>query len=94
MMKDRKIVLKALVGSHNYNLATGVSVHSDTGIAFPASDKDYKVFILPTFEDLYNGEMYSEQIIGEKVDWDIHDIRKLSSILFKANINPINTMYP
>ena len=47
----RETVFKALVGSHNYNLAD------------KNSDKDYKVFVLPTFEDLYNGVQYSKQTV-------------------------------
>jgi uncharacterized protein len=78
---ERKTAIKALVGSHNYNLAT------------PESDKDYKVFVLPTFEDLYKGNMYSNQSIGEKEDLDVHDIRKLSNLFFKSNINFIEVLY-
>ena len=40
---DRQWLIKALVGSHNYNLNT------------ETSDKDYKVFVLPTFNELYKG---------------------------------------
>jgi hypothetical protein len=72
---DREVVLKALVGSHNYNLAN------------EESDKDYKVFITPTFEELYNGTQFSKQIITPTEDNDIHDIRKLSNLFFKANVN-------
>ena len=72
---DRYVVLKALVGSHNYNLAN------------EESDRDYKVFVVPTFTELYKGERYSKSIIGETEDNDIHDIRKLTDLLFKANIN-------
>lgn len=78
---ERKAVLKALVGSHNYNLNT------------EESDKDYKVFVLPTFEDLYKGNSYSKSIIGEDEDYDIHDIRKLPSLLFKANVNFLEVLY-
>lgn len=39
--------MKAIVGSHNYNLNT------DT------SDKDYKYFVLPTFDELYCGKFFS-----------------------------------
>ena len=45
---ERKVVFKALVGSHNYNL------NDET------SDKDYKYFVLPTFDDLYTGKMFSQ----------------------------------
>ena len=45
---DHRIaVLKALVGSHNYNLNT------------ESSDKDYKYFVLPTLDDLYDGTIFS-----------------------------------
>ena len=38
---NRKFAFKSLVGSHNYNLN------------IETSDKDYKVFVFPTFDDLY-----------------------------------------
>lgn len=72
---DRDVALKALVGSHNYNLAN------------EESDKDYKVFVIPTFEELYKGKQYSHSIITPTEDNDIHDVRKLTDLLFKANIN-------
>jgi uncharacterized protein len=72
---NREVVLKALVGSHNYNLAT------------PESDKDYKVFIAPTFEELYRGHQFSKSIITPTEDNDIHDVRKLVDLFFKANVN-------
>lgn len=81
MELKHKIVFKALVGSHNYNLNT------------PESDKDYKVFVVPTFEDLYYREMFSELIITEKEDNDIHDIRKLPLLFFKANVNFLETLF-
>lgn len=72
---ERDVVLKALVGSHNYGLAT------------KESDKDYKVFVLPTFEELYKGQQFAKSIITETEDNDIHDVRKLSDLFFKANVN-------
>lgn len=78
---ERTVAFKALIGSHNYNL-------NDEN-----SDKDYKVFVLPTFEDLYNQEMYANQIIGEDEDLDIHDIRKLPNLLYKANINFLEVLF-
>lgn len=72
---DREVVFKALVGSHNYNLAT------------ETSDKDYKVFVTPIFEELYRGEEFSKSIIGDTEDNDIHDIRKITNLFYKANIN-------
>ena len=90
---ERKVVFKALVGSHNYNLNTGKVISNVTGDEFPPSDKDYKVFVLPTFEDLYKGNMYAHQTIGETEDNDIHDVRKLSDLFFKSNINFIEVLY-
>lgn len=74
-MTEREEIFRALVGSHNYNLNT------------PESDKDYKVFVLPTFEDLYYGRFYSENIVGKEVDTDTHDVRKLVDFFWKANPN-------
>lgn len=81
MTDCRSKVLECLVGSHNYNLNT------------KESDKDYKVFVLPTFDDLYVGNMYSKSIVGETADYDYHDIRKLENLLWKANINFIEILY-
>lgn len=77
----RKVALKALVGSHNYNLNT------------PESDKDYKIFVIPTFDDLYFGRSYNEDFIGEKEDCSIHDIRKLSHLLSKSNVNFMEVLF-
>lgn len=75
---DRDVVLKALVGSHNYNLNT------------EESDKDYKMFVIPTFNELYLGTRFQKDIIKHPEDgndYSIHDIRKLSELFFKANVN-------
>jgi predicted nucleotidyltransferase len=75
LSEGRREVFRALVGSYNYNLNT------------ETSDKDYKIFVLPTFDDLYFNKMFSKMEIGELEDYDIHDIRKLNSLLWKTNIN-------
>lgn len=75
------ICLKALVGSHNYNLDT------------PESDKDYKYFVWPTFDDLYDNEMYHKEVVTDTEDYTIHDIRKLPMLLWKANLNFIEILY-
>lgn len=77
----RSVAFKAQVGSHNYNL------NDET------SDKDYKYFVLPTFHDLYYGKMFSTAKIGKQVDFDVHDIRKLGELLWKANINFLEVLY-
>lgn len=75
IIEKRRVALKALVGSHNYNLQTA------------ESDKDYKVLVIPTFEELYKGQRFAKQIITETEDYDMHDIRKVSDLFYKANIN-------
>lgn len=79
--QGRTIVVKALTGSHNYNLNT------------PASDKDYKYFVMPTFEDLYNNKMFATSSQSETLDYDVHDIRKLADLVWKANINFVEVLY-
>lgn len=77
----RRIVVKALVGSHNYNLNTA------------SSDKDFKYFVMPFFEDLYRGTFYSKAEHGDGFDSDIHDIRKLPELIWKANINFVEVLF-
>lgn len=73
-INGRKILVKALVGSHNYNLAD------------ETSDKDYKVFVMPTFEELYKGKRYkwNGKIAGD--DYDVKDIRDLILMWGKSNV--------
>lgn len=77
----RKEVFMALVGSHNYNLNT------------LESDKDYKIFVMPSFEDLYFGNSFCKSYIGEIADYDVHDIRKCSSLWYKANVNFLEVLF-
>lgn len=78
---NRKVVFKALVGSHNYNL------NDET------SDKDYKYFVMPTFDDLYKGKMFSASKVGTTEDYDVHDVRKLVDLFWKANVNFLEVLY-
>lgn len=81
MNEDRTVVLEALVGSHNYNLNDELS------------DKDYKYFVLPTFDDLYSGKMFSTSHVGDEIDYTVHDVRKLEELFFKANLNFLEVLY-
>lgn len=78
---ERTELFRALVGSHNYNLNG------------PESDKDYKVFVAPTFADLYFNKQFAKMYVGEKEDLDVHDIRKLESVLWKANVNFLEILF-
>lgn len=73
--EGRIVALSSLVGSHNY------------GLNDENSDKDFKFFTLPSFDDLYTGHRFHKQTIGEKEDYDVHDIRKLSDLLYKSNVS-------
>ncbi|PLR72244.1 DNA polymerase beta superfamily protein [Bacillus sp. UMB0728] len=77
----RKSSFKALVGSHNYNLNT------------VDSDRDYKEFFYPSFEDLYSGEKYSKAVTGDTEDIEHHDIRKLPDMLWKSNVNFVEVLF-
>ena len=77
----RKEIFRVLVGSHNYNLNT------------ETSDKDYKVFVAPTFDDLYFNKQFSKSYIGQTEDLDCHDIRKISNLFWKANVNFLEVLY-
>jgi len=77
----REIVLKALTGSHNYNLNT------------PTSDEDFKFFVMPSFEDLYRANFFSLGKHSVELDFTVHDIRKLTSLIWKSNINFIEVLF-
>lgn len=78
--EGRRIVMRSLVGSYSGNLNT------------PESDKDYKYFVTPTFDDLYTGNMFSTSHVSNYLDYDVHDIRKLADLLWKANLNFIGAL--
>ena len=72
----------AMVGSHNYNLADS------------NSDYDFKLFIYPTFMDLYNGAKKNGHDVKIKdCDLKTTDIRKLKDCLVKSSINFVETLY-
>ena len=76
-----KVVFSALVGSENY------------GLNDKTSDRDYKVFVLPTLENIYLGEKCGTSFNGEKCDIDVYDIRNLESLIFKSNPNFIEVLF-
>lgn len=76
----RKVVLVAKVGSVNYNLDDELS------------DVDYKVYVLPTAEDLYSGNRFVSSVTGD-VDYTVHDVRDLEKQLFKSNVNFVEVLF-
>lgn len=72
----------AMVGSHNYNLADS------------NSDYDFKLFIYPTFVDLYNGaKKNGHDVKIKECDLKTTDIRKLKDCFVKSSINFVETLY-
>ncbi|MFA2720580.1 DNA polymerase beta superfamily protein [Bacillus paranthracis] len=91
---EREVLLKANTGSWNYNLQqTKEELILLELYNHKPSDKDYKMFVAPTFEDLYTGKMYHKAIITDVEDNDIHDIRKLSDLLYKSNIAYLELLF-
>lgn len=79
--ENHEIAISALVGSHNYNLNTS------------KSDRDSKIFVFPTFSDLFHGKRFSSANTSEKLDYTVHDIRSLTEQLWKSNINFIEILF-
>lgn len=77
----RTILFQSLVGSYNYNLNT------------ETSDKDYKTLVLPNFEDLYSGKKFNKTYVSDTMDYDVHDIRELSNLLWKSNVNFLEVLF-
>lgn len=73
-MRHRSLY-KAAVGSKNYNLN------------IPGSDDDYKLFVVPTFDDLYKAEYISKSVVSEETDVNIVDIRLFPELMKKSNVN-------
>lgn len=71
--EDREIVVAMSYGSHNY------------GTNDETSDRDYKIFVLPTKNDLYDGKSFNSQVKIDGNDVEIHDIRKMAELTAKAN---------
>lgn len=74
MKEFREPILTCLTGSHLY------------GLNDETSDKDYKVFTKPTFEDLYNGVKITNYSVTKEVDHTWYDIRRLPELLIKSNM--------
>lgn len=77
----RTLAVNALTGSHNYNLNT------------PSSDRDYKFFVFPNFDDLYAGRMFANSITSPNLDATCHDVRQLVELVWKANLNFIEVLF-
>lgn len=80
-MENNKVSFEVIVGSHNYRLN------------HEKSDVDKKAYTYPSFMDLYYGEKNSTTSVTNTEDTQFHDVRKLPSMLYKANINTLETLF-
>lgn len=79
---NNKECVSYLIGSQNYNL------HDST------SDKDYKSFVLPTFDDIYYGNKLNEHVANDKGIKFYKSIKELPNLLFKkASFNNLELLY-
>lgn len=77
----RECVCMSVIGSHNYGLNTSES-------------KNCKIFITPTFEDLYNKNViHSRTRIYMQDECEILDIRNLPELFWRAHINFIEVLH-
>ncbi|MFS0905642.1 nucleotidyltransferase domain-containing protein [Priestia aryabhattai] len=94
LLEGREIVFRGNTGSWNYNLGREKDLLDlDGNVILKASDKDYKAFALPTFEELYSGQRFKKSVITATQDNDIHDVRKMADLFFKSNLAYLEVLY-
>jgi predicted nucleotidyltransferase len=80
-INDRPVIFGAVTGSYNYNL-------NEEG-----SDKDWHFLVLPSFEDVYTGRLYTDAQVTTVLDYTAWDIRKFSEQLWKSNPNVLEMLF-
>lgn len=81
VLNNHDYIVMALVGSYNYNVNTS------------NSDKDYKIILMPTFQDLY----YNKKMAGtansitQDVSWN--SLREFPTMLYKSNIAVLEMLF-
>lgn len=88
-VNGRKVLIKSLFGSENYNLNTKESDNLD----IEPSDKDYKLLVMPNFNDLYGAVYFYLESVGKKEDLFAIDIRKFPGMLYKTSINMVEILF-
>lgn len=80
-----KVVAKVLYGSQNY------------GLAAPESDEDFKLMMLPSFDDLYRGRNLNEKRMTptgyDRDHYSTLDVRYWFELLKKGNINAVEYLF-
>lgn len=80
-----RLVYACVQGSTNYNL--------DVYNEYYESDVDWKVFILPTFRELYRDEKISKTFTYEYGQFELKDIRLLPELLGKMNSSYLELLF-
>ena len=75
----------ALQGSQNYNLDTYGDEYE--------SDFDWKIFVFPSFDDVYHGVKVSKTFQYEYGQYEVKDIRLLPELLSKMNSSYLELLY-
>lgn len=79
-----KEVGRALYGSQNYLLSN------------EDSDKDYKVFLCPSFEDLYRAHKADKSDLPQDLDpehYSVLDVRKFAELVKVGNVNCLEYLF-
>lgn len=76
-----KVLFETLYGSQNY------------GLSGPTSDKDYKIIMLPDFDDLFYNRSPHLPEGKDPEHYSVMDVRKWVSLLKKGNFNAIEYLY-
>lgn len=80
-INGRDMIFGAVTGSYNYNL-------NEAG-----SDKDWHFLVLPSFEDVYTGRLYTNAQVTSILDYTAWDIRRFSELLWKSNPNVLEMLF-
>lgn len=80
-----EVVYLAVQGSQNYNLDTYTDKYM--------SDVDMKCFVMPTFEDLYNGNKVSKTLTTNFGQVEVKDVRLFTELLGKMNSSYLELLY-
>lgn len=81
MLDGHVLAYVATTGSHFRNL------HNE------GSDVDKKAYVMPRFSELYYNKSHKNFTTSDEVDIEVHDVRKLESLLFGANLTYLDTIF-
>ena len=77
----RSVAICSLTGSRNHGLQTA------------DSDYDFKAFVVPSLDDMYDFKEYFRKIDGKGYEISVHDLRKLPGLLCKSNPTYLEVLF-